>query len=112
MEFFQPEGTAVISSKVWKCKQGAWDALPVICGLQMPPRHEEGWNTSVTFKNPRSALLVFRGEINLAPVVLAEAGKGGGLGAVKALSCKDLGSAADPTPGEQTGSCCSCLPFL
>lgn len=52
----------------------------------------------MTFKNPCSALLAFRGEINLAPVVLAEAGQGDGSGAIKPLSCKDLGSAADPTP--------------
>lgn len=95
----------MISSKVWRCKHGVWDNLPVICGLQMPPRrHEEDWNTWVTFKNPCSAPLVFRGEINLAPAVLAQAGKGDGLGVVKSLSCKDLGSAADPTPEEPAGS--------
>lgn len=64
----------------------------------------------MTFKNPCSAPLVFRGEINLAAVVLAEAGKGDGLGAIKSLSCKDLGSAADPTPEEQTG-CLLVLPL-
>lgn len=90
----------MISALVWKCKHKTWDTLPVICGLKMPPRHEEGWNTWVTFKNRCSALLVFRGEINLAPVVLAEAGKGDGLGVIKSLSCKDLGSAADPTSEE------------